>query len=909
MLICRPKSVNSNWGRQNAVARPLPPQYSVTASVGTFPDAVHNDPPERGVRKVSLTMKENSPVGGAAMPELASPSLARKSSRARTAIPSVHLTQQDFVSTFPWGIRGDRVRIIQQEVENALLDAETLAAMAFMLGSPGSSERLDEAWMLLLNAQNHDVHVCLRDEAGMEWCGQAAAIAAEVRQEAAAFIAARVGGPAIALNTLSWSRPLTAGIAEVPAFGYAVAEADDAFAKPQEDRGAPWNGWFRAGTYNLRLREDGCLETRIGRGDSGRALLGNLTMYAGGKTWDSRLAKPDRMEAWLSRDGKRAFARLEGRINDVSFVHSVAASETFLDIETTFDYANGCFFGPEAEDFEEEPRRAHYFQHERKLCMNWQVPDAKTRLLVNSPFLTWPAPRSRSVESLHFAALQAQHHGIAHFNVGQSGYGYIEEDSLCRHVLAFAPRRYVYGKPEIQELKGLQTHRCRFMPYRGDWRKAKLPLRAREFQRPMILLRPGRDHTDAPRPLAGAALARGRQAARTPEVGLVRLDSNTTIATALFERNGRLYVRLWEWAGQADSVTLRFGDGKTPLMECSHALKQVGAIKPSFPMRAWEVKTVELVGKAEPLHGPGLCSEVRSLTGSPQGWRRRNRFRPAPPKRVAIPRGAKDAVIYFSSGYHDGFVRPLEKHTPTMEIEMQRVRSPKYPNYTSTWEIGGSCWVSIGKNEPEYIDSLKPYLKDGSIEIVGGTWSEPLSLTISGEANIRQLLYGLEATQKCLGIDIDVYMNQEHGIYAQMPQILRSFGLRAVVNRTQWAPFGYESGLDEEVADWVGVDGSSIPMIPRHDSMGYSTFPGDGRRFQNGSLTGHNKLWRTREKFLQMRDAAIARGVSRPLMTMLEDIWAPGLRSSDAEMDLYASLPFVRFTTIARYLAMVGITF
>ena len=843
------------------------------------------------MQEVFLAMKTNETPGGAAKAEPAfrSSSPGRGSSKAKTAIPSVHLTQQDFVSTFPWGIRGDRVRILQQEVENALLDAETLGAMAFMLGSRSFSRQIDEAWMLLLNSHSHDVHVCLRDEAGMEWCGQARVIAAEVRQEASEFIAARVGGPAVALNTLSWSRPLTAGIPEVPAFGYAVADADDTFAKAEEDGRTPWNGWFKAETYRLRLREDGCLETSIGRGNKGLALLGNLTMYAGGKTWDSRSAKPDRIEAWLSRDGKRAFARLEGRIKDVSFVHSVAASETFVDIETTFDYANGCFFGPEVEDFEEEPRRTHYFQHERKLCMNWQIPDAKARLLVNSPFLTWPAAKLRSIESLHFAALQAPRHGIAHFNVGQSGYGYIEEDSLCRHVLAFAPKNYVYGKPDKQELKGRQTHRCRFMPYRGNWRKAKLALRAGEYQRPMLLLRPAGDRTALP-----------------GKAGLVRLDSNTTIATALFERSGRLYVRLWEWAGQDDSVTLRFGDGKTSLMECTHALRRVGAIEPSFTMRAWEVKTVELVGKAEPLQGAELCSEVRFLNRLPQAWGRRNRFKPAPPHRKAIRRAAKEAVIYFSSGYHDGFVRPLEKHTPTMEIEMHRVRSPKYPHYTSSWEIGGNCWASIRKNEPEYLESLKPYLADGSIEVVGGTWSEPLSLTISGESNIRQLLYGLEATEECLCMSVDIYMNQEHGTYAQMPQILRSFGVRAVVNRTQWAPFGYESGLDAEVADWVGVDGSRILMIPRYGSMDYRTCPGDENRFQNGSITGHSKVWRTREKFLQMRDGAIARGVRRPLMTMLEDIWNPDLRSSDEEMDLCASLPFVRFTSIARYLAMVG---
>ena len=120
-----------------------------------------------------------------------------------------------------------------------------------------------------------------------------------------------------------------------------------------------------------------------------------------------------------------------------------------------------------------------------------------------------------------------------------------------------------------------------------------------------------------------------------------------------------------------------------------------------------------------------------------------------------------------------------------------------------------------------------------------------------------------------------VYANQEHGTYAQMPQILRSFGLKAVVNRTQWAPYGYESGLDAAVAEWIGVDGSKIFVIPRYNSMEYTKAIAANPKMQNGSITGHNRFWRTKERFLQMRDEAMARGIDKPLMTMLEDIGPP----------------------------------
>ena len=56
-----------------------------------------------------------------------------------------------------------------------------------------------------------------------------------------------------------------------------------------------------------------------------------------------------------------------------------------------------------------------------------------------------------------------------------------------------------------------------------------------------------------------------------------------------------------------------------------------------------------------------------------------------------------------------------------------------------------------------------------------------------------------------------------------------------------------------------------------------------------------------------MRDEAIARGVNKPLITMLEDIWSVTWCSSDEEMEFYVTLPFVKFTSISCYLEMFGV--
>ena len=334
----------------------------------------------------------------------------------------------------------------------------------------------------------------------------------------------------------------------------------------------------------------------------------------------------------------------------------------------------------------------------------------------------------------------------------------------------------------------------------------------------------------------------------------------------------------------------------------THGLAEIGALNPTFRMKAWEIKTIQIEGAAA-LLTPDEDNPRSNFSGLPCGWELESQF--AHPTVETKPR-KKSGILYFSTGYHDGFVRPMERHSKTMAIEMERTK--KYDGYSQYWELGGSCWVRMGINEPGYLEELKTAIAENRLEIIGGTWCEPFALIISGESNIRQMFYGMKAIKENLDYDVTIYGNQEHGTYAQMPQILRSFGLYAVVNRTQWAPYGYESAVDADVADWIGPDGTKIVMIPRYLSQDYNNCPWDDRNLQNGSVTGHNRVWRTREKFEQMLREALDHGIENPLMTMLEDIWDEGLRTSDDEIEFYDSLPFVQFISLTKYLEKYGIT-
>lgn len=792
------------------------------------------------------------------------------------SLPIVKLTQQDFISTFPWGLTGDRVRIVMQETENMLLDAESAAAMAVMLGSESFSARLDIAWKTYLNSQNHDIHVCSQEQAGIDWCHVAMPMAENIRDDAAGYIAKALGAD-VRINALSWNRK-DANDNVVPSFGYAAKAL-----KRTKAELAPWTDWFCAGDFAVKVADNGTLKIKVGDDDKA-ATVGNLTVEVEGAKLDSRNAAPVVKNAVIDSASKKAYVTLAGQLSDIAYQHDIVVTHGYIDYTTQFDYGQeGTNFGTDIKDIELEPRRTHYFQHERKLCMNFGIDEKNAQFLYNSPYLTWPAAAdAHSVESLHYVALQGKEYGLAHMNIGQCAYARDAEDSHGYHVLGFSPNDYIYGRPNQIKIRGKHVHHFRFVPYGGDWRKAGLTQQSNEFNREMFAAKAGRGDLDI------------------TAASLIKVHANSTIATALFEREGDVYVRLVEWAGQKDNVELAYGGKDSVFTDCTHALEPIEKLDKCFGMRPWEIKTIRIEGKAAALE-PDCCDEIK-LTDLPSGWDLKNLFEC---KAEKINPPAKDGNLYFVSGYHDGFVRPLERHTDTMDIEMERTKV--YEGYSNSWEIGASCFVRMQANEPEYLDGLKSYLNDGSIEITGGTWCEPFSLIVSGESNMRQMFYGIKTFRDLLDYQITIYNNQEHATYAQMPQILRSFGLYVVINRTQWAPFGYESAIDTEVANWVGPDGTTIWVVPRYHSMDYKNCPWDDSNLQNGSVTGHNRVWRTEEKFEQMRTEALEQGVAAPLMTMIEDIWSPALRTTDEEMEFYSSLPKVKLISFAKYLEMFGI--
>ena len=131
--------------------------------------------------------------------------------------------------------------------------------------------------------------------------------------------------------------------------------------------------------------------------------------------------------------------------------------------------------------------------------------------------------------------------------------------------------------------------------------------------------------------------------------------------------------------------------------------------------------------------------------------------------------------------------------------------------------LDAAAYEIIQERFPEVIDSLKKHLEAGKVEIIGGTYSQPLGTMIGNESNIRQLVMGREVIRKCLGEEVDTFLEEEEFSHPQLPQLLKLTGYR-YASLAQCDTVG-TSGIprmEENCFLWEAKDGTVIPCIPKN---------------------------------------------------------------------------------------------
>jgi alpha-mannosidase len=145
------------------------------------------------------------------------------------------------------------------------------------------------------------------------------------------------------------------------------------------------------------------------------------------------------------------------------------------------------------------------------------------------------------------------------------------------------------------------------------------------------------------------------------------------------------------------------------------------------------------------------------------------------------------------------------------------------PHVKTCIEWDARAYQFMAEKFPEIADRLKRYLATGKIELIGGTYGQPLGTMFSGESNIRQIVYGRNTILKALDYEMVTFLDEEEFSHPQIPQIVLGAGYRyaSLSQVDTWGKAGVPH-LEVNSFEWQGMDGSKVPSTPRNGLFGYS---------------------------------------------------------------------------------------
>jgi hypothetical protein len=147
------------------------------------------------------------------------------------------------------------------------------------------------------------------------------------------------------------------------------------------------------------------------------------------------------------------------------------------------------------------------------------------------------------------------------------------------------------------------------------------------------------------------------------------------------------------------------------------------------------------------------------------------------------------------------------------------------PPYAKTCiNLDARAYEFMAENFPEVAERLKRYLKAGKVELIGGTYGQPMGTMFGGESNIRQVVVGREIIRKVLDYDMATFLEEEEFTHPQVPQIAAGAGFRyaSLAQLDTWGRAGCPV-VEQDVIGWKGIDGTVITSIPKNSLFGFSS--------------------------------------------------------------------------------------
>jgi alpha-mannosidase len=172
---------------------------------------------------------------------------------------------------------------------------------------------------------------------------------------------------------------------------------------------------------------------------------------------------------------------------------------------------------------------------------------------------------------------------------------------------------------------------------------------------------------------------------------------------------------------------------------------------------------------------------------------------------------------YIGIGWQLGIESCVLSVTDAMEM------ADRPPFAKTCINLDARAYEFMAEKFPEVTERLKNYLAAGKVELIGGTYGQPMGTTISGESNIRQIIVGREVIRKTLGYSLVTFLEEEEFTHPQIPQLVRLAGFRyaSLAQLDTWGRAGCPR-LDVNALLWKGLDGTEVPCVPKNALFGYS---------------------------------------------------------------------------------------
>ncbi len=172
---------------------------------------------------------------------------------------------------------------------------------------------------------------------------------------------------------------------------------------------------------------------------------------------------------------------------------------------------------------------------------------------------------------------------------------------------------------------------------------------------------------------------------------------------------------------------------------------------------------------------------------------------------------------YIGIGWQLGIESCVLSVTDAMEM------ADRPPHVKTCINLDARAYEFMAEKFPEVTQRLKKYLAAGKVELIGGTYCQPMGTTISGESNVRQIVMGREVVRRALGYSLATFLEEEEFTHPQIPQLasLAGFKYASLAQLDTWGRAGCPR-QDVNALWWKGIDGTAIACVPKNALFGYS---------------------------------------------------------------------------------------